>query len=104
VWTFVESCARGQFPVAECSPVFQLVAIVILLAMAVAVLTWLVLQPPPLEPLEVSSRPHRHPAMPRRHVRAGNRLVSQVGVRKPAAGYPRVVVKEARDIAKKAIG
>jgi hypothetical protein len=44
VWSFVEACARGQLPVADCSPLYQFAVIVLLLPIAVAVLIRLVRQ------------------------------------------------------------
>jgi hypothetical protein len=59
MWTFVESCARGLLPVAECSPVFQFAGIVVFLLISIATLAWLVLQRLASEPIEgLPARPH----------------------------------------------
>jgi hypothetical protein len=38
LWHFVEACVRGRLPFAECSPVYYLAAICVMLVIAVAAL------------------------------------------------------------------
>ena len=38
LWQFVEACGRGRLPFAECSPVYQMGVICVLLVVAVVVL------------------------------------------------------------------
>lgn len=63
LWTFVESCARGHLPVAECSPVYQFAAVAIWLLIVIAGLIWLILKRRDAELLEVSNRPPREPVI-----------------------------------------
>ena len=47
LWTFVEACARGRLPFAECSPVYQMAVICTLLVIAVVVLVLRLRRKPP---------------------------------------------------------
>jgi hypothetical protein len=44
LWNYITSCARGQLPSGECSPVFQFAAIIVFLVIAVCVLARLMLR------------------------------------------------------------
>jgi len=44
LWAFIEACGRGKLPFDECSPLFYLVAIGVLLIFAILLLSAMVLR------------------------------------------------------------
>jgi len=97
VWNFVESCARGQLPVAECGPVFQIAAIVILVVMAVVLLVWLIFQ---AEPLEFFGSPTDRPATGSSRAGARNRPQPRVAAHHRPGERTQAGVKDVRDRSK----